>query len=99
MEVDRTIVESVSRLYESNKMALKCLDELYADLEHGEHVDKHWIKDCIELNSGISIIERSNFNIEIKKLKKVAVAVKEYLEADGSISSEKIYDALDELDK
>jgi hypothetical protein len=65
-----TIVERVQRLVNERDIAIYTLNEINKDISDGEHVDSNWIKDSIELNAGLSIIERSNFNIEIKKLKR-----------------------------
>lgn len=65
-----TVVKTIDKLVKSRDCAIKALEDINRDLSNEEHVDSSWIKDTIELHSGIGIVERANFAIEIKKLKK-----------------------------
>jgi hypothetical protein len=78
--MSETLLESIAKVVESNKISTKALIDINEDLSRGKHVDSSWIKDAIELNSGIGIVERSNFSIEIKKLKAENKKLREALE-------------------
>ena len=64
-----SLLYDVESLIESKELAVKTLKDIDRDLSNEEHVNSDWIEDCIELNSGIGIVERSHFRVEIKKLK------------------------------
>jgi len=74
-----TLSEKVSMVVEQRDIAIKSLESINYDLSNEEHVDSDWIRDVIESNSGLSIVERANFNIQIKKLITENTAFKDQL--------------------
>lgn len=66
--MSETLIKSMEKIINQRDIAIKSLKDINDDLSNGEHVDEDWIKDCIELHSGINVIERSSFDLKIKKL-------------------------------